>query len=206
MGKKSQKSIHESQKISPSSLVDSAYSYIIFVFAKVGGLDDTFIEFNPSSYQGVLTPTKDERICSKYGDCTVPFYECYFSVLGFCLPFTSFKKEVLKHLAMAHSQVHLTSWAYVKFYQYWCEYLKRKPYVTLFFHIFKCHISHVARGRNRGLISLESVVRSVWSLPEILPFEERFFQVLPISLKAHAKVCTTGDEMKERCVELFPKY
>lgn len=118
--------------------MDSVYSSTIFDFAKVGGLDDDFTEVVPHSYRGILGPSKDERICDKYGDYDITFYEYTFCV-GICLPFIAFEIGVIKHLIMDFSQIHPTSWEYMKVYQYWCEYLNKEPFVILFFHIFKCH-------------------------------------------------------------------
>lgn len=78
MGKKSQKSTHKSQKIASSSWVDFVYSSSVFVFPSNGSLDRAFLEVFPSFDWGTLTPTKDERISSKYGDCGIPFYQWTF--------------------------------------------------------------------------------------------------------------------------------
>lgn len=156
MGQKSRKSAQKSQKSVPSSWVDSIYSYIISTFRKVGNLDVAFVELGPSSYWRVLTLVEDERVCDKYKDWAFFFYKWNLSTLGLHLPFNSFAIEVLNHMAVAHLQLRPASWAYVKVNQYWCEYLKGKPFVTLFFRPFKCCYSLMAQGHNRGLISLYS--------------------------------------------------
>lgn len=112
---------------------------IFFAFTKVSSLDDVFTEVGPSFYWGILSPYEDERICRKYDNCDIPFYKHTFLVVDLRLPFSAFDIEFLKYLAIAPSKLHPVSWAYIKFYQYWCEYLNRKYFVILFFHIFKCH-------------------------------------------------------------------
>lgn len=57
--------------------------------------------------------------------------------MGIRLPYIAFEREALKHLTMSPLQLYPISWAYVKVYQYWCEYLKEKSFVTLFFHLCK---------------------------------------------------------------------
>lgn len=64
-------------------------------------------------------------------------------------------REVLKHLTMTPSHLHPANSAYVKVYQLWCEYLKRKSYVIFFFHLFKYRRGHVAQAQSKRLISLE---------------------------------------------------
>lgn len=131
MCKKLQKNTNKSQKDVPYYWMDVYYS-TISAFAKVGGLDGAFINVDPSSYWGILSLFEDERTCNKYDDFTIPFYEHTFSVVGVCLSFHAFDIENLKHLATTLSQLHPTIWAYMKFYQYCCEYLNGKPYVTIF--------------------------------------------------------------------------
>lgn len=87
MDKKSHKNVQ-------SSLVDLTFSFSASVFTKVGGLDDAFTKVDPSSYYGVLSPTEDEQICNKYGDCVIPIYKSTISVLGRHLPFTAFEIKV----------------------------------------------------------------------------------------------------------------
>lgn len=64
------------------------------------------------------------------------FMNAVFSVLDLRLPFTAAEIEVLKNFVVAPPKLHRVSWAYVKVYQYWWEYLKGKTYMTLFFLLF----------------------------------------------------------------------
>lgn len=98
MCKKLQKNTKKSQKDVPYYWMDIYFS-TISVFAKVGGLDGAFINVDPFSYWGILSLFKDERTCNKYDDCTFPFYERTFSVVGVRLAFHAFDIEDLKHLA-----------------------------------------------------------------------------------------------------------
>lgn len=87
-------------------MVNSIYSPTTSFFPRVGVLDDAFTEVGPSSYLGVFSLTKDERICRKYRDCAIPFYEYAFSVIGFHLCLIVFEIEVLKNLVMSPLQLH----------------------------------------------------------------------------------------------------
>lgn len=58
----------------------------------------------------------------------------------------------------------------------------------LFFHFF--HVYYETQTWGRGLIYLELNVHGFGPLSELAPFEDRFFLVTPISLKAHATICT----------------
>lgn len=78
----------------------SAYSSTVFVFAINGSLNEAFLKATPSSDWGALTPTEYERICSKYHDCVIPFYDCTFSVMGVRIPFIAFEIKVLGKLGI----------------------------------------------------------------------------------------------------------
>jgi len=51
-------------------------------------------------------------------------------------PFNYFELGVLSHLKVAPSQLHPLSWAFVKVYQFWCDYKRRQPNFRLFFTLF----------------------------------------------------------------------
>jgi len=58
---------------------------------------------------------------------------------GFFLPFSPFKDSLLKELQVAQSQLHSSSGAMVKSFQFWCEYKNCVVTLQLFlllFHIF----------------------------------------------------------------------
>lgn len=91
------------------------YHCVLF-FLEKSILIDAFLEVRSSSHWGILTSNENERICIEYGDCTIPFYKCIFSVLGLLLPFIVFEIEVINHLVMAPSKIPSTSWTYVKIF------------------------------------------------------------------------------------------
>lgn len=98
--------------------MDFAYSSTIYAFVKYGNLDEAFLGGCPSSEWGALRPIENVRICSKYNECAIPFYEYLFSILGLYFPFIDFEIKVLKHLVVALSQLYPANWTYVKVYQY----------------------------------------------------------------------------------------
>lgn len=72
-------------------------------------MNGVFLEVGQSLHLGFLNPKVNKRIGSAYGNCVIPFYKCTLSVLGLCLPFTSFETKLLKHPMMAPLQLHLVS-------------------------------------------------------------------------------------------------
>lgn len=83
--------------------MDFVYSSTIFIFTIDSNLDGAFLKVSLSFDCGILTPYKNERICSEYGDWVIPFYEYIFFFLGFRLPFSAFEIEVRKHAVIAPS-------------------------------------------------------------------------------------------------------
>lgn len=71
--------------------MDPAYFSSISTFVRDGNIEGVFLEVVPSSNLGVLARNEDERICSKYGNCGIPFYECTSSVLDIRMPFPTFE-------------------------------------------------------------------------------------------------------------------
>lgn len=128
------------------------------------------------------------------------------SALSLRLPFTAFEIEVLKLLMMSPSQFHYTRWAYVKVYHYWYEYLKGKPFVIFFLHLFRFGCSPVAQEHSKRLIYFELTVCGFRFLPKQQPYEDRYFLVILIGSEAHATICVVEDRVERRCVELFLKY
>lgn len=145
-------------------------------------------------------------ICSIYGDCTIPFYECTFSIPGILFPFTASEIEVLKHLVISTLQLHPVSWAYVKVYKYQWKYLKGKPFVTLFFNFYKCCRGSVTQKRSKRLIYMEPNVWGFRPLLELQHYNGLFFLVTHIRVEAHKMNCTVGDRVKSRCTEMLPTY
>lgn len=84
--------------------------------------------------------------------------------------------------------------------QYWCEYLKGKHFVILFFLIFRCHQSTLSRPIERECVLLVSMIRIFEDLP---PFVDRFFLVNPLHTLAHATTCGAESGVKGKCKPLF---
>lgn len=109
MDKKIIEECKKTQKTTQSSWVELVYSSIISIFFIDDNLDGAFLDVGPSSDSDVLTPNKNERMCSEYGDYVIPFYGCTFSVMGICLSFSVFDIYVFKHLVMTPSQLYPSS-------------------------------------------------------------------------------------------------
>lgn len=197
--------------------MDLVYSSTSFVFAKPSGLGAAFTEVDLSFDPGTVSPFEDERIRDKYCACIIPFYKCVFSIICLRLPFTAFEIEVLQHLSMTHSQLHHSCWVYMRFYQYWCEYANGRPYVLLFLHPSKFLYDLTSQTRCSKLIRLKLIIHGFEPLPELPPFEDkfflelppfedRFFLVAPVSPEAHLAICDIGNEVDNKCVGMFSKY
>lgn len=57
---------------------------------------------------------QEKRIYNSFDKCAVPLYEFLFTRIGFRMPFSDFKVDVLKHLKAAPSQLHPGSWAFMR--------------------------------------------------------------------------------------------
>lgn len=64
------------------SWVDLVLLEINSIFARAGSLEKAFLDIGPFSDWGVFIPDEDKRICSDYGECVIPFYKCFFSIIG----------------------------------------------------------------------------------------------------------------------------
>lgn len=132
-----------------------------------------------------------KRICSEYDECTIPFYECTFSITGLCLPFNNFKIEILNHLMISPSQLNPVSWAYIKFFQYWCDHWVGKPYSSFFFHLFMVQCSSTNHTQGHGLITLTQVTRYFKAFFDgVKHFQDLFLLVNLINEEAHVTICS----------------
>lgn len=167
--------------VNPSSLWKGyVFSSTGSIFTKDGNLDGEFFNVGEPSLWGLTIPSAENWICNGYGKCTIPWYEYLFSSLWVNLPFTAFEVDVLNYLMVAPSQLHPTSWAYVKAFQYWCEYLNGKPYVVLFFHLCHCNWSTLVWPRERKLL-LMVPIRVFYFFPKPPSFADQLFFLAPSS-------------------------
>lgn len=127
----------KSKYCSFSFWVDPEILKIASTFDHKSSLEGDFLDVGPSSDWGEFISEEDKRIRSEYGEYVIPFYECTFSILGLHLPFNDLEIEVLNYLIISHSQLNRGSWAYIKFFQYWCDYQGWKLSLSLFFHLFR---------------------------------------------------------------------
>lgn len=89
---------------------------------------------------------------------------------------------------VASSKLHPTSGVYVKAYQCWCEYLKDKPSITSFFHLFHCHCRTSVRPKEQELVFLVPTMLVFEGLHELSSFTECFFLVTPLHHVSHATI------------------
>lgn len=93
---------------------------------------------------------------------------------------------------IAHLQLNPGSWAYIKVFQYLCEY-KGKTLFVIFFHLFRVQYSSANQMQSHGLITLMHVACCFRLFLEIMKhFEYQFFLVVLLYKKVHAIVCTIG--------------
>lgn len=93
---------------------------IVSAIAYDDGLDCALTNIRSSFDRGLFPPDGDKSICNEYDGCIIPFHECLFSLIGFCLPFYDFEINVMTHLMIYPSQLHPVSWGFVKVFQHWC--------------------------------------------------------------------------------------
>lgn len=67
--------------------IDPKILTIIFIFAREGGLQNTFLKVGHSSNYGILILVEDKKNCNKYNGCTIHFHESTFLISGFQFPF-----------------------------------------------------------------------------------------------------------------------
>lgn len=104
---------------------------------------------------------------------------------------------------MALSQFHPLSWSCVRFYLYWCEYLKRNYRV---FSSLSPTLWYYAKPRGRELVFLVLTIWVFEDLPELTSFVEWFFLVTPLHSLAHAIVYGVRLEVEGKCKPLFSHF
>lgn len=82
-----------------------------------------------------------------------------------------------------------------------------KPFLSLFFHLFRVQCSSINRVHSQGLITLVWVAHYFRVfLHSMKNFENRFFLITPLHKKAYKTICTIGTGMKNRRAGLFHNY
>lgn len=156
-----------------------------------------------SSLWSFTIPDEDDMICNKYGKCTTPLYEYLFSNLDVRFPFTAFEVGVLNYLMAAPSQLHLSGWEYMKVYQFWCEHLKGKPSIVLFFHLFYFNWGTSTWYKEWGLVFLVPKIQIFKDFPSMMPFLDQFFFVTTLHRLAHVTICRFESRVEGKCEPLF---
>lgn len=77
------------------------------------------IEVDRPSNWLVLSVESEKMICSSFGGCFIPFYECFFTRLNLWLPLNEFKEETLRFLNISNLQLHPSAWTLIKVFQTW---------------------------------------------------------------------------------------
>ncbi|RDX87785.1 hypothetical protein CR513_30698, partial [Mucuna pruriens] len=122
----------------------------------------------------------NESVNSQPSPDEAPFffiYEPVFSKLGLKLPFTAFKRSVLRAFNVAPSQLHSNSWAFVRAFELLCEDLGRAPSLGVFFWFFR-----VKKTPKVGWMSLSSRPNRKLLKPfleSFKTFKDKFFKVCP---------------------------
>lgn len=57
----------------------------------------------------MFPPKEDNRVCNKFEGCVIPLLECLFSMIDFRLTFNDSEVDVLNHLGVSPSKLHLMS-------------------------------------------------------------------------------------------------
>lgn len=128
--------------------IDQEMLDIVSTFINEDGVYHALMRWVPPQI-GRCFPKGIKRICNKYDGCVI----LWISLIGFRIPFNEFEVDVINLLVISHSQLHLVRWAYLKFFQYLCEYKKDAPTLTLFFHLFKAQRRSIDSGQIHCLIS-----------------------------------------------------
>lgn len=111
----------------------------ISFYGSADTLEDAHVDVGLSAACLVSPVNTSKRICSCFEWCDIIFCECIFSLLIFMFPFNGFEEGALRCLKISHSQLHLVARAFVKIFQYWCEYWDKEPALNLFFNLSLCH-------------------------------------------------------------------
>lgn len=116
--------------------VDNSVADTPSIFSIEASIDVTeILAGNPLKWSA-LPVGSDKRISTSFDNYAIPLYECLFTKVGVLLPFSNFQVSVLKNLKVPPSQLHPTSWVYMRTYQLSVEYKSRRSYLGLFLTYF----------------------------------------------------------------------
>lgn len=134
-------------------------------FSSVGRFED----------REVVLPSTFDRVCSEYENHIFPMYEVVFKDMGFQLPFSDFQRELLRWTKLSPSQIHPNSYAFMRAFEFVCQYLKIPLFKNVFFTIFTVQrgANWVSFGQTQKMFDI--FAGKVWS------FKEHFFLVRPRS-------------------------
>lgn len=123
-----------------------------------------------------------------------------FFSMGFRLPFNDFEAVVLNHLKIFTSQLHIMSWAYVKVFQYWCEYRNGVPAMKLFFYLFNMKHTSTKAKQGKGFLSFHQAKKMFdFFSDNFKNFKDWYFLAVSQSRETHSSLCVLPE-----CSPSFP--
>lgn len=95
----------------------------------------------------------EKRICNSFDDYVGLLYECLFTRIGLQPPFSKFRVDVLNHLKVASSLLHLEAWTYTKVFQFCVEHKSLNYSLKLFLILFYMGCTSKDKHCDKVLIS-----------------------------------------------------
>jgi len=93
------------------------------------------------AYISVRPYARGEPMCvdsrANEGEPFFFFYQTIFKRIRQCLPFNSFKRELLTDISVGPAQLHPNSWAFIRAFSILCNYFGHAPFVDVFLYFFK---------------------------------------------------------------------
>lgn len=112
------------------------------------------INVGDSSNWLILPVGPKEMICISFEGCSVPLYECLFTRLWVCFPFSDCEVFAINLLKFPPSQFHPGAWAYMKMFHFCVEHNTWKPSLKLIFNLFFMACTSQDDTRFHGLVSI----------------------------------------------------
>jgi hypothetical protein len=134
-----------------------------------------------------------KRVCSTFSEDGFAMYEYAFEELGLRLPFSDFAMGVFGHLKLAPSQFNPNSLAFLRAFEFVCEYLQITPTVHLFFRIFK--LQRQPKDGRQGWVSFKQQVKLFAIYVDFVRvFKERYYVIKPMTDAARESLYHMVDE------------